>query len=198
MTTPNVSALKGTGYRQIDLPRMTPEKQALFKQVFSGLQPGLTSGIGHLSHVAEGSPEYFQQMEAPALRQFQELQGNIASRFSGMGSGARRSSGFQNVGTAAASDLSERLASQRMTMQQDAIKQLMGLYRDLMGEQEFESLLIPEEEKRNPWSNFLGGALPIAGALGGGLIGSVVPGFGTLAGAKLGGTIGGAAGKAFL
>ena len=52
-------------------------------------------------------------MEAPALKQFSGLQGNLASRFSGMGSGARRSSGFQNTSNQAASDFAQQLQANK-------------------------------------------------------------------------------------
>jgi hypothetical protein len=55
----------------------------------------------------------------------------------------------------------------------------------------------PEERGPGGWQSWVGGALPIAGAVAGGTIGSVVPGIGTLAGATLGGNVGGATSKAF-
>ena len=82
----------------------------LFRQLLGGSQGAAGPALGQISQLAGGgSPETWQQLEAPALRQFGELQGSLASRFSGMGSGARRSSGFQNTVSGAGADLAERL-----------------------------------------------------------------------------------------
>lgn len=165
MATPTISSLKGTGYKQIQLPRLSPEQQALFSQVTGAIQPGLGGGIGHLSQMAAGgSPEYWQQLEAPAMRQFNELQGQIASRFSGAGTGARHSSGFQNALGGASADLAERLQSQRLGLQQNAISQLLGLYGNLMGTETFDTAFLPK--KKPFWQELLGG---LSGGIGQGL-----------------------------
>lgn len=149
MATPAVSKVKGTGYNQVQVPRLSPEQMSLFKQVFSQIQPGLTGALGHLGDLAGGgNEETWKQLEAPALRQFGQLQGNIASRFSGAGSGARRSSGFQNALSGAGADLAERLQSQRLGLQQDAIGQLLGLYGNLMGTQTQDTGFLPRQK---PW-----------------------------------------------
>lgn len=192
MTTPTVSSLKGTGYNQIQFPRLSSEQQQLFSQVMGGASPGITAGLGNLSQLAAGgSPEYWKQLEAPAMRQFGELQGDIASRFSGAGTGARRSSGFQNTMGGASADLAERLQSQRLGLQQNAISQLMGLYGNLMGTEMYDTYLTPEKKKLSKWRQLLGAGLPIGGGILGGLLGGPM-------GAGLGSTLGGGLGKAFL
>lgn len=98
------------------------------------------------------------------MRQFGALQGNIASRFSGMGSGARKSSGFQNANTSAAQQLSESLQSQRMGLQSNAIEQLLGISNSLLGRQTQETGFFPKGQ--SGWQSFLGG---IGGGLGSGL-----------------------------
>jgi hypothetical protein len=166
MSTPSISSIKGTGYKQLQIPRLSPEQQQLFSQVFSSLSPnlgGAVSGLGQLA--AGGTQEQWDQLEAPALRQFNQLQGQLASRFSGMGTGARRSSGFQNASSGAATDLAERLQSQRLGLQQNALQQLLGLYSGLMGTQTHEYGFLPKE--RPFWQQLLGGAAPgIGQALG--------------------------------
>src|SRR5574337_1377112 len=132
MSTPAISSLKGTGYNA--LQTLDPMQRQIMQLLGSGSMQGLGSGLGHLSQLAGGGNENFwSQLEAPALRQFGALQGNIASRFSGMGTGARRSSGFQNTMTGASTDLAERLQSQRLGLQNQAIQQLLGLGNSLLG-----------------------------------------------------------------
>jgi hypothetical protein len=159
------SGLRGTGYKQVSMPTMNPEQMDLFKQLLSGSRQGVGSGLDYLSKLAGGDQSQFEQLEAPALRQFAGLQGNIASRFSGMGSGARRSSGFQNTLGSSAGELSENLAARRMGLQQDAIKQLLGLSEQLLGQRTSENALLPK--KRSFWQELLSGAAPGIGGAGG-------------------------------
>jgi hypothetical protein len=157
------------GYNIARTQQFTPEQIELFQQLFSHLGPD-----SFLSRLAGGDEEQFAEMEAPALRQFSQLQGNLASRFSGMGSGARNSSGFQNASNAAASDFASGLQSQRLALQQQALKDLMGLSNTLLNQRPFETSLVQKPEKSSPWSQ-------LAGSLFGGFAGSA----------------GGPAGKAF-
>src|SRR5258708_12578853 len=89
-----------SGYKAGTLQQFTPEQLQLFQQLFSHVGPE-----SYLSRLSGGDEELFNQMEEPALRQFSQLQGGLASRFSGMGGlGARKSIGFQNTPTQFASD----------------------------------------------------------------------------------------------
>ena len=68
------------GYKAGQLQQFNPEQMQLFQRLFSQVEPN-----SFLSKLAGGSQEGFEQLEAPAMRQFQELTGNLASRFSGFG-----------------------------------------------------------------------------------------------------------------
>lgn len=168
MPTGISKSVKGTGYKQFNTPTMGPEQTELFKNLFSGSREGINSGLKNLSGLASGDESQFKAMEAPALRQFGQLKGNIASQFSGVGSGARRSSGFKNTMNSAATDLSERLQQNRISMQQDAIRQLLGIGDSLLGQRTFETNLVPK--KQNPaWGilgSLFGGASNIGSNLG--------------------------------
>ena len=133
------------GYEQVQ--NFTPEQMDLFKQLFSNVGPD-----SFLSKLAGGDEGTFNQIEAPALRQFNGLQGNLASRFSGMGGlGARHSSGFQNTANQAASDFAGQLQGQRQSLQQQALSDLMGYSNQLLGQQP-NSLI----EKQKPfWQQLL-------------------------------------------
>jgi len=167
------SSLKGTGYKQVGT--LSPQKQNLFNIGASGVSGGLPDALQQIAKMAGGGDEdFWSQLEAPALRQFNQLQGGISSRFSGMGSGARRSSGFQNTMGGAAGDLAERLQSNRMNMQQSAQDRLMQFYSQLMGIE--DTALIPKKKKW--WEEFL----PAVGkglgeGLGEGISGGVTSGF---------------------
>lgn len=172
------------GYNVGQIQNYSPEQMDLFKSMFSNVGPD-----SYLGKLAGGDEETFSQIEQPALRQFSGLQGNIASRFSGMGSmGGRRSSGFQNTMTQAGSDFAGQLQSRRMDLQRQAIKDLMGLSGDLLDKKPYENYLM--EQQQPFWQKIAGGALPIAGA-------GVGAFFGGAPGAKIGGKVGAAAGQAF-
>lgn len=131
------------GTRQGQIQQFTPEQMQLFQQLFGQLGP--ESFLGKL---AGGDQSMFEQLEAPAMRQFQGLQGQTASRFSGMGTGARHSSGFQNTANQQTSDFAQALQSQRMGLQNQAIQDLMGLGNQLLGQRPYEQFLM---KKPKPW-----------------------------------------------
>ena len=154
------SGLSGTGYKQVTAPTQNANQQQLTELLHSILDGGgggggFQQGLGQLSNLAGGDQEAFGQLEAPALRQFGELQGQLASRFSGMGSGARKSSGFQNASSSAAADLAERLQGQRLGIQQNALSQLLGLSESLLNRPTFQSGFA--EKKKPFWQEVLGG-----------------------------------------
>lgn len=155
-----------SGYKAGALQQFTPEQLELFQQLFSHVGPE-----SFLSRLAGGDQSQFAEMEAPALRQFSELQGGLASRFSGMGGGgnqlglgARKSSGFQNTMTSAASNFAQELQAQRQGLQRQALMDLMGISTNLLGQRPYDRFLVEKQQKQGG----LGGAL---GALGGGALG---------------------------
>jgi len=117
------------GFQQFAINNYTPEQQRLFGDSFQHL--GKDS---YLNRLAMGDQSMFDEIEAPALRQFNQLQGGLASRFSGMGLGARKGSGFQNTMNAAAQDFAGQLQSQRSEMRNKAILDLMGLSNQLLNQ----------------------------------------------------------------
>src|SRR5215469_881122 len=140
------SALAGQklagGYKQGQLPLYTPEQTRLFSQLFGQVSPDSYTG-----KLARGDQGLFEEMEAPELRQFNALQGNIASRFSGMGTGARRSSGFQNTMNQYTSDFAQDLQAKRQGLQRQAIKDLLGMSHTLLNEQPFHNYAIQPKPK---------------------------------------------------
>ncbi len=115
----------------------------LFKQMFSQVSPD-----SFTSQLAGGDEDMFNQLEAPALKQFSGLQGQLASRFSGMGMGGRNSSGFQNASNQATQDFAGQLQSQRLGLQQDAIKNLMGFSDLILGQKPYEQFLSEKPQKQ--------------------------------------------------
>lgn len=175
-----------SGYKAGRMQQYTPEQMELFQQMFSHVSPD-----SYLSRLAGGDESLFGELEAPALKQFSGLQGNIASRFSGMGTGGRKSSGFQNTLNAASSDFAQQLQSQRQGLQRQAIMDLMGLSNNLLGQRPYEQFLVPKQEKQGFFRSLLGTApgetINAASKLGGKL-GNI--GLGAAGGAAFGGPYG--------
>lgn len=144
------------GFERGQLTQFTPEQMNLFKQLFSQTAPE-----SFLSRLAGGDQGMFQQLEAPAMKQFQGLLGNIGSRFSGMGMGARHGSGFQNSLNQATSDFGQALQSQRLGLQRQALQDLLGISGSLLQQRPFEQFLSP---KKKSFLEELGGSL--SGGLG--------------------------------
>lgn len=130
-----------SGYKRGQLQQFTPEQMDLFQSLFGHVGPG-----SYLSKLAAGDESLFGEMEAPALRQFSGLQGQLASRFSGMGTGARRSSGFQNTANQASSDFAQDLQSRRQELQRQAIGDLMGMSSNLLSQRPNEQFLVPKNK----------------------------------------------------
>lgn len=166
MGTGKSSGLRGTGYKQVTTPTMSQGTMDLFNKLLGGSSEGISSGLSNLSKMASGDQSTFDQMEAPALRQFSGLQGNFSSKYAGgQGSSSLQNSRFQNAMGGANADFAERLSSNRMGMQQSAIEQLMHLAEHLLGTKTFESSLIPK--KPSLLSQILGGIGGLGGKVGG-------------------------------
>jgi hypothetical protein len=144
-----------SGYKQFQIQKYTPEMMELFQSLFANVSPD-----SYLGKLAAGDQSEFEAMEAPALRQFSELQGNMASRFSGMGTGGRKSSGFQNTMNQASSDFAQDLQSKRMQTRMDAIKELMGFSDQILKNNPYETGLV--QKPQSGWQQF-------ANSVGGGV-----------------------------
>lgn len=178
MTSPSMMPKSNIpkGYDLASVQQFNPQQHQIFNQMVGMMGPN-----SFLSNLAGGQGN-FDQMEAPAMREFAGMQGNLASRFSGMGQGARGSSGFQNSMTSASQNFAEQLASNRQNLSRQALMDLMNLSNMLMGQRPQENMLV--EQPTSFW-NKLGGGLA-GGAVGAGM------GFATggPVGAGIGGTVG--------
>lgn len=146
------------GYKTASMQNFTPEQMQLFQQSFGQVSPD-----SYTARLAGGDQGIYDQVEAPALRQFNETQGNMASRFSGMGSGARRSSGFQNAGNQAASNFAQDLQSKRQGLQRQAQQDLWTMSQQLMGQRPYERSLVEQQRSPSFWESFA----PLAGQAAG-------------------------------
>lgn len=174
------------GYKQGQLQQFTPQQLDLFQQAFSQVDPG-----SFTSRLAGGDQSMFEQMEAPAMRQFNELQGQNASRFSGMGMGARKGSGFQNSMNAVTSNFAQDLQSRRMEMRQQAIKDLMGMSSELLGQRPYDQFLVKKQQRPSLMQGLISGGLAGAGA-------GIGAYYGGPQGAKTGYDIGSSAGQSLM
>lgn len=172
------------GVRAGQLAQFTPQQMKLHQQQFQHVGPD-----SYLSRLAGGDEGIFNEIEAPALRQFNALQGNIASRFSGGGAGSlgsRRSSAFQNTSSQASQDFAGDLASRRQQLQRQALQDLMGFSNDLLNQRPYERFQYEKPPKKEGF-NWQGLAGAGVGAVGGFLAGGPA---GAFAGGKAGYDVG--------
>jgi len=181
------------GMRVAQMQNYTPEAMDLYRQQFQHVGPD-----SYLARLAGGDQSMFDEMEAPAKRQFNGLVGNAASRFSrGGGEGslsARKSSGFQNEMTAGMSNFAQDLQGRRQELRQNAIKDLMSMSHTLMNEKPFERSLYnkPQEEGFN-WGGAAGGVVGgVGGFFAGGPMGAIS---GASAGYNIGSSLSGRGGS---
>ncbi|RPI85130.1 MAG: hypothetical protein EHM34_02410 [Nitrosopumilales archaeon] len=173
---------KGYQKEVAQLQNFTPEQMQQHQSLFQHVGPD-----SYLSRLAGGDQSLFDEMEAPALRQFNQIQGGIASRFSGGGGGqgamsSRRSSGFQNTMSAKASDFAQQLQANRQNLQRQGLSDLFNMSNMLLSQNPYDRSLVKKEEKQpSGWGGLAGG---IAGGIGGAFLGQPV------LGAQLGSALG--------
>lgn len=152
-----------SGYKVRQMANFDPQQMDLYNRLY-----GLVSPEGNTARMAAGDQSFFDQMEAPALRQFAALQGGLASRYSAGGGGrgamsGRRSSGFQNEMSQAGMDLAERLQGKRQELMRQATNDLMTMSGNLLGQRPYDRWLEPKPKKQG-WGGLFGAGV---GALGG-------------------------------
>ncbi len=158
---------------------LSPEQQNLFSQLMAAIQgQGAGGAFGqsadYYRDILNDSPEAMNAFAAPEMRRFnQEIIPGLAEQFAGMGSGGGvGSSGFRNAAATAGADLSERLASMRQGLRQQAASSLGQL-----GQQGFAPVTQNIHRPRQP-----------------GFLEQMAPAVGTALGTAVGGPIGGAIG----
>jgi len=154
------------GYRLGKIQQFSPEQVELFSQLFSHVGP--QSYLSRLSRGEEGLPD-----EEQAWRDYQGSIGGLASRFSGMGTGLQKSSGFQNTMSQSAQDFALGLKSQRQQLQREALQELFGLSEALLGQRPSEQFLVQKSPKTPSFLKQLGlGAASGLSHAAGGIFGS--------------------------
>ncbi len=146
-------SMKPKGYSQFS--QYTPEQHEISSQ-----RQQLTSPDSYYARLAGGDEEAFNEMEAPAYRDFNQTIGHLASRFSNLGGkgslSSRKSSGFQNQMGQAASNFAQDLYSKRHSLRSEAIKGLHSMYGDLLNEQPYGLV----EKKKPFWQQATLAAIP--------------------------------------
>ncbi len=169
ITGPNQQKNKiPSGYKQGQISNFTPEQIELLKQSIARLGPD-----SFLARLAEGDESMFEEIEAPQKRQFADIQAGIGSRYSGMGMGAQKSSGFQNEQTSAASNFAQELGAKRFGLRNQAMKDLMEMSNMMLNQRPNENFLVKKDQKQG-WGGVVGAGIGAAGGfLAGGPPGAV-------------------------
>jgi hypothetical protein len=173
------------GFSLAQLSQYTPEQMSLFKRMFSDVDQD-----SYLSKLAGGDESYFEQMEQPAWRQFQEAQNQLGNRYSQLAPGAlsaQKGSGFQNSAGQLGSDFAMNLASRRRELQRQAIFDLQGLGTSLLSQKPVDRALLErgEGKQKTAWGSAIGS---VGGAVLGGFVSKSPQG--AAAGAQIGGLFG--------
>lgn len=151
------------GYNSRQMPNMTPEMMQWLSNMIGHGQGGMNSGLDFLSQLAGGDESMFSQLEAPAMRQFQQQLGQIGTRFSHAGAGD--SSYAQNAMAGAGASLSENLQSQRLNIRNQAIQSLLGMSGQILGANPYENFMV--EKPMAGWEKGLNYALKTADTVAG-------------------------------
>lgn len=138
---------KISGYKSAQMPNFTPEMFELFNKLLGGISGGVGGATDFLSKLAGGDEGMFEQLERPAMRNFEKFLGQAGTRFSHLGAGD--SSYFENAIAGEGADMAERLQSQRLGLQQQAVQSLLGNSQTLLGQQPYQNFLQPKEKKQD-------------------------------------------------
>lgn len=140
------------GYKQFQLQQFTPEQMEMFK----GLLPYL-GNESWLAKLAGGDEGEFEKIEAPLKREYGEMLGGLSSKFSGMGMGGQKSSGFQNTMTSAASNFAQELGAKRHGLKSQALKDLFEMSNMMMGQRPYETGLVEKgPSTMDKWMQLVG------------------------------------------
>ena len=121
-----------SGYSAYSLPTMGSDQKGIYDMLKGQFQGGAGDVYQKLFGMASGDEGTFDQLEKPALRQFNEvIAPGIASRYSG--SGISNSSGMQNSIAGAGASLAEQLQSQRTGLMRQSMQDVLGLGNMLLG-----------------------------------------------------------------
>lgn len=158
----------GRNQKVRQLQTYTPEQMELQRMGEERVGPA-----SYISRLSQGEPGIFDEMEAPAYRQFNQQMGNLSSRFSNLGGqgslSSRGSSGFRNEASSAASNFAQDLQSRRQDLMRQATMDLHGMSQQLLGNRPYERYIEEQEPDQGwDWGGMLGGA---GGAILGGLTG---------------------------
>ncbi len=165
------------GYEISQLSNFDPKQTNLYNRSYDNLSPD-----SFLSKIAGGDQSAFDEMEAPAYRQFNELTGGLASKFSsgsgGQSLGLGGSSGFKNANTAAASNFAQDLQSKRYDLRRQAINDLFGMSESLLNQRPYDRQLVQKPQRQNGfgWGDVLAPLATAAGTAFGGPLGGAAAG----------------------
>lgn len=135
----------GGGYKTRRIPNFTPEQMNLLNQLLSGVSGGIGGGLGQLAGLASGDVSSFAPYEQNALNQFnQQIIPGIAQRFGNQGT--LNSSLFANAASGAGANLASMLGARRQQIQYQAIRDLLGLGENLLGQRPYENVLEPTND----------------------------------------------------
>jgi hypothetical protein len=155
------------GYDMYSLPTMGGDQKSIYDLISGHFKEGAGDIYEKIFGLAGGNSDMFAQLEAPAIRQFNEqIAPGIANRYAGSGIGG--SSGMQNSLSAAGSNLAENLQSQRTGLMERSIQSVLGLGDRLMSQPTQQFGLVQKQNILNQIMQLLGGVGGnIAGIYGG-------------------------------
>jgi hypothetical protein len=170
----------GTPEKRENVSNLRPEQEGLYNQaVNAGKGRGGGGAFGdaadYYRNNLSDNPADFDAFAAPALRQYnQDIVPGISEQFAGMGAGGSglSGSGFQNAQIQGATDLSERLASMRAGLRQQAAQGLQNIGQTGLQNYSTNMQTDPGTEGMASWA--VPAALTAAGtAIGGPALGAV-------------------------
>lgn len=170
---------KGTPQRFEQISKLSPQQTGLQNQLMGAAQgQGAGGAFGTAADYYRGllsnESSDMEAFAAPEMRRFREqTMPDLASQYAGLGAGASglSGSGFRNAAVGAGTDLSERLASMRAGLRQNAATGLQNIGQQALNPY-MQNINVPAQQgllatALGAAGTMIGG--PIAGAIGKGV-----------------------------
>lgn len=173
-----MSFFTGSPAQYDQVSNLTPSQLKNQKDLERSTRGGFSDVSNYYRSNLSQDPADFQAYAAPEMRRYNEqIVPDLAEQFAGMGAGNLSSSGFRNAAVGAGTDLSERLASIRANLRQNAAQGLQSLSQSsLTPHSQYQQTDPGSQGFLGSFGSGLGGAIPGAamGFLTGGPAGAAV------------------------
>lgn len=141
-STQGNSIPKGTQFGRIN--EQTPEQEQIFKYLQTLISPD-----SQQAKLAQGDPETYNKLEQNDWNDFSDYESSLYNNL--YSSGSTKGSAYNNAGSSARQKFASQLSANRQNLQQNALKGLFSMGKDLLGHKPYDQFLTKTDEEKKTW-----------------------------------------------